>query len=134
LGLFFAAYFYHFAPNLPPNNGIPHFAVSAKVLIFTYVLPQVVIWALAIYSCISLANYSVRVKGAIYKDLFRSLGIGVIIVFVCTFLAQLILISSMSVNKFNVLVAFSYVILLLGAYGFIKIYQGAEKLQKIENI
>jgi hypothetical protein len=134
LGLFYTWYFRHFVPTLTPDNGIPRFAAPAGVLIFSYVLPYIITWALGIFVCVSVGNYAMRVKGAIYKQLFRRLGIGVIIVLTCIFLAQLLIVSSLTLSKFNLLILFTYGLLLLGAYGFLKIYQGAADLHKIESV
>jgi hypothetical protein len=134
LGLFYTWYFRHFVPTLTPDNGIPRFAAPAGVLIFSYVLPYIITWALGIFTIVSVGNYAMRVKGAIYKQLFQRLGIGVIIVLTCIFLAQLLVLTSLSLSKFNLLILFTYGLLLLGAYGFLKIYQGADDLHKIESV
>jgi hypothetical protein len=130
----FAANFYHIEPQLLPYNGLPRFVISRGWLMLTYVLPHLITWGLGLYACASIANYAIHTKGAIYKELLRSLSQGVLLVFVCTFLAQLFIISNVSLDKLSVNLVLIYGLLLAGSYGFWLIYKGAENLQKIENI
>ena len=102
------------------------------VLMFTYALPYVVLWWLAAYACIGLLNYSRLIKGAIYRPLFHKLASGIIIVFIATFIAQLLVITHLTMEKFSPLLIIVYLLLMLSVYGFILIYQGAASLHQIE--
>lgn len=130
----FAWHFYSINPNNMPKNGTPKFVSPRGTLMLAYVLPQIVIWAIGLLACFGIANYSFFVRGAIYKKLLSNLYKGVLIVFVCIFLAQLFILSSVSLNKFSFGLILIYGLLILGGLGFTLIYKGASLLTKLEKI
>lgn len=132
--ILFILYFYNAAPTAVTDNGLPRFVGSVGTLIFTYALPHLIVWGLGLYASLSLFNYSLRVKGTIYKRCFNSLYKGVLLVFICTFVAQIIRASSISLVKFTILLLVIYGLLLLTIYGFTLIYRGSDCLHKIENV
>jgi hypothetical protein len=138
LGVFaaclFTLYFYREVPQVGLENGLPRFVGHIELLVFTYAMPHLLMWGLGAYASLSLLNYSLRVKGEIYKRSFRTLYKGVLLVFVCTFIAQLLMASAFTLSKLNPLLLVIYGLLSLGIYGFVLIYRGAAKLHQIENI
>jgi hypothetical protein len=130
----FARHFYVAEPKLVPQNGIPRFVLSDKLLFFSYILPHLIMWAVGIFGCVSMANYSLFTKGAIYKRLFNKLYQGILLVFICTFLAQLFIISDFNLNGMSLGLILVYLLLVLAACGFVLIYRGSESLGKLENV
>jgi hypothetical protein len=133
-GVLFLIDFHHFEPGLPTQGGIPRFVAPVNTLIFTYALPYVVVWVLGVYSCIGLYIYSRKVRGAIYRDLFKTLNRGVLIVFLCIFLAQILIATIPNADKLSFSTILVYSLLILGIYGFLLIYKGSENLHEIESI
>lgn len=134
-GLFFAGFIWRFyitVPNLQPVNGIPKFSLPVGVLLFTYVLPHIVLWVSGLLACRNLAHYAYKTPGVIYKALFRDLYKGILLVYICIFLAQIFIISTISFAKFNIGIVLIYGLLLLAAFGFILVARGAKKLAKLE--
>jgi hypothetical protein len=132
-----AIFIWHFintADELAPQNGIPHFVSSIKVLIPTYVIPLVLMWAIGFAACINVANYSFFTKGAIYKNLFKNLYKGITLVYIGTFLTQLLILSNLNLNKFSFYLVLVYGLLILGVAGFLMIYKGSQSLNKLEKI
>jgi hypothetical protein len=129
----FAVHFYLVEPHLIGNGSIPRFALSRDVLIFTYALPHIIIWGLGVLGCWNLIHYSRFVSGSIYKLLFRKLSRGLLIVFGCTFIAQLIIASAVDLTGFDLEVVIIYLVFLLSIGGFVLIYRGVRQMEKIEN-
>jgi hypothetical protein len=133
LGLF-AWQFYMAVPNLGSPNGIPRFTQSAGILLLTYVLPHILLWIGGLLACFNIGKYALRIRGVIYKSLFRDLYQGLILVFICIFIAQFIIISPVNLEKFSFLLAIIYLVLILATRGFLLIFNGARKLTKIETL
>jgi drug/metabolite transporter (DMT)-like permease len=55
-----------------------------------------------------------------------------VLVYVCIFTAQLIIISPINLEKFSLWLAIAYLVLLLAIFGFGLIYKGAQQLEGIE--
>jgi hypothetical protein len=121
-------------PSLHGHEGVPQFVLPVGTLIFTYALPYVIVWALGVYACISIANYARHTKGTIYRELLGNLYRGVLLVFICTFLAQLFVVSDVSLEHFSFLLFLIYCLLLAAVAGFIMIYQASARLNTLENI
>jgi hypothetical protein len=121
-------------PHLQGHDGVPQFAASATLLTFTYAIPYVIVWAMGVFACISIANYARYTKGTIYRELLGNLYRGVLLVFICTFLAQLFIESDVSLEHFSFLLFLIYCLLLAGVAGFLLIYQASTRLQALENI
>jgi hypothetical protein len=130
----FAWHFYVIEPRLAPQDGVPRFLLPVRTLMFAYILPFIIIWGLGVYACICFANYSVMVKGRIYKELFKNLYRGILLVFICIFLAQLFTVSDTNLNKFSLDLVLVYCLLILASIGFVLIYHGSENLNKLEKI
>jgi len=128
----FAWQFYQAAPTLESVDGVPRFVLPVSVLLFTYVLPHVVLWVLGLLACINLAQYAAKVNGAIYKELFHNLYQGILLVFICIFISQFLIISSVVLSEFTFLLAVIYGVLILGTLGFVLIFRGVKQLEKIE--
>lgn len=126
--------FWHAVPRLPVHNGILRFTLSTKALLFSYVLPYLLTWGLGLFACLAIANYSVNTKGIIYKQLFSDLYRGILLVFVSIYIAQLFVISNVSLDHLSANLVLIYGLLVLGAVGFILIHRGSVKLEQIEKI
>ncbi|HSH31055.1 MAG TPA: hypothetical protein VK963_00080 [Candidatus Saccharimonadales bacterium] len=130
----FAALFYQSRPDLLTSRGMPKFALPPSVLLFTYILPHVVVWVLGFSACISLANYGRKAPGVLYRSLFKDLGRGTLITFICIFLAQFLIITTVSVDRRGVSLVLVYLVLILSTVGFLAIWRGAKKLDKLESV
>jgi hypothetical protein len=128
----YAWQFYKAVPTLKGADGLPRFTQSPGVLLVTYVLPHLVLWGLGLLACFNIARFAVTTKGLIYKALFRNLYQGLILVFVCIFTAQLIIISPINLEKFNIWLALAYAVLVAAVFGFGLIYRGVQQLDRIE--
>jgi hypothetical protein len=131
--ILFAWHFYKLEPNLRPQNGVPRFIFSDNFLMLTYILPYIIAWSMGAFACFSIANYSRIISGSIYKTLFKDLYRGILLVFVCTFVAQLFIISNFNLNRFSLWLIIIYAVLILATFGFILIYKGSQSLSKIED-
>ncbi len=120
--------------NLVPQNGIPRFVLPIHTLLMTYILLHIVMWAIGIAACVNIANYSLHTKGKIYKRLFNNLYKGILLVFICTFVAQLFIISNVNLTKFSLSLVLIYCLLVLAGLGFILIYKGSNDLNLLERI
>lgn len=137
VGLLMAAFaymFYQEGAQSAIDQGIPRFVLPRGVLLVTYVLPHVLSWVAGLYVCLSLANYARHSKGAIYRGMFRLACLGILIVLLCTLLAQIIIMSSRGVHGLNLTLLLIYGLLLLTLAGFLLLYEGARQLEKIEAV
>ncbi len=114
------------------DGNMPRFVVPAKALLFTYVIPHLLVWAAVIVSIINIARYSLYVDGAIYRRLFKNLYRGTSAVFICIFLAQIIMASSVDVSKLSWLIVVIYGVIMIATYGFMLIYRGVRDLTQID--
>jgi hypothetical protein len=129
---FFTWNFYMIQPSLTIAGQVSRFVVSKPILLFTYVLPHIALWSLGLLACINLAYYASRVKGVVYRSLLGDLYHGILIVFICIFLAQYLIMTTPSLKGFSWRVLLIYLELLLTTYGFMLIRRGAQKLSMIE--
>ncbi|MBC7708216.1 hypothetical protein H7Y63_03265 [Polaromonas sp.] len=130
----FSVMFYKQAPYLLTPEGIPRYTLSHSLLIFTYVIPHITVWLLGLITVVNLGWYASRVEGSIYRSLFGDACKGMILIFISIFFAQLLLISPLVVDNFNIGIILIYAVLILGLIGFGLLYKGASKLQKIEEL
>ncbi len=115
-------------------SGLPTFALSNRVLLFTYVLPYLVVWLLGFLATLNIRSYAMKLKGQIYRSAFYKLALGIIAVVLFTILLQLLVASSATLNRMNLgrLLLLAYIIIIFDAIGYILIALGAKKLAKIE--
>ncbi len=132
LSVTFARYFYAVAPSIKDDDGLLHYGLSAGVMLLTYVLPYVVVWLLGVLACLNLVHYMHRVKGVVYKRLFRDLYSGLLLVFICTFIVQLLLASQISTKAFSLQLAPVFGVILLLLLGYALIYRGVNQLHRLE--
>lgn len=122
------------AHHLNPIDGIPKFVLPIKLLLFSYLIPHILVWAFGILSCINLASYAAKAPGSLYKLLFKDLYYGLLLVYICIIAAQFIIISSIALNGFSWMLLITYIILLAAIAGFLLIFRGTKKLYKIEKL
>jgi hypothetical protein len=130
--IIFSYVFYKAKPGLTVINGIPRFALPDKALLVTYILPHVIVWFVGLKACINISNYASRVPGMIYKSLFKDLYVGILLTFICIFMAQFIIITTSAITRLNFSLGFIYLVLILSTVGFLLILRGSKKLDKIE--
>jgi hypothetical protein len=126
--------FYLTMPAVLHQRELPRFALPLPALLCTYVLPHLLTWLLGVLAILNLWQYSTRVDGNIYRHLFRNLYQGILLVFICTFIAQLLTASTVTLSQFNAGVAVIYGVLVLGIVGYLLIYQGIKQLIKLETV
>ena len=125
--------FYLVEPTAPAIGGIPRFVFPLHVLLITYVLPYLIIWAIGLLSCMYVAYYSSNVAGKIYRVLFYDLYMGLLIIFAGIFIAQLGVISRFAgIQRFNIGIVLVYALQALIGVGFFYIWRGSRSLDKIE--
>lgn len=129
----FAWDFYRSVPHLPRENGIPRFILPVDVLLFTYVLPHIILWLTGLLAVINLAHYAAKTPGKLYRYVFKDLYRGILLVYVCIFIAQLIIISSLIVGRITLGLGIVYGVLLLAMIGFLLVFRGAKRLHDIEH-
>ncbi len=128
----FAWHFYNSVPHLQAVNDIPKFILPVSALMFIYVLPHIILWTFGLLACRNLRHYGSKVPGSIYRPLFKDLNRGILLAYICIFLSQLFIISSISFSNVNIGVSLIYGLLLLGIVGFVYVARGAQKLDLIE--
>lgn len=112
----------------------PLYGVSDTLILFTIVIPNLFAWFLGLFAFFNLRSYAQKVKGAVFKDIFSRLKLGLsIIIFFYIFLQIIGQFSSSfkdaSLNFILGLLAF----LLIGlTVGFMQVSLAARKLDKIE--
>jgi hypothetical protein len=101
-------------------------------LLVTYVLPHIVMWLLGLLACLHLAHYSRYVSGRIYRAFLRDLTIGLLTVYICTYVAQIVSTMNSNSRHFTPALLLVFLILLLSLAGYWLIYRGSSRLQRIE--
>ncbi|MEO6513399.1 MAG: hypothetical protein ABIR37_01790 [Candidatus Saccharimonadales bacterium] len=134
VAVWFAWNFSRTAPNLMQDSPIPRFVLPLRVLFLTYVLPHLVVWLFGLLAIMNLWQYSTQVDGSIYRHLFRNLYKGIFLVFVCTFIVQLIIEAGVTLSTFNVGELIIYAVLIVGAAGYLFIYRGVQQLLRLESV
>lgn len=132
--LLFAINFYLHAAQARGDYGLHRFAYSINVMMVSYLLPYVVIWALSLLACANLAWYARHTPGTIYKRLFNNLYLGILTVLLSIFTFQLLLISPLDFIGLSSGIMIVYGILFMAIFGFVLVYRGAQKLAKLEAV
>lgn len=132
-GLFLWA-FYTNLPHLKPMYGVPHFVLGRSTLLLVYVLPYMLLWTAGLIGCLLVDNYANHVSGSLYRSRLQALRIGVLMVYIAIYLTQFLVISSINLIHVTVTLVFVYLLLVLAAIGFILIYRGASRLQRLEEV
>lgn len=128
----FGEYFYHIAPAMLDDDGLRHFAVSPSALLVVYLLPFAVIWLLGLLSCLNLAQYASRVRGKLYRPMFRNLYLGILIAYISTYLIQVWYASNLPSNRFGFGLLSIIVLIFLLILGYGLMYVGANQLYLLE--
>jgi hypothetical protein len=125
-------YFYSVAGGVVDDDGLSHFGLSASTLLFTYVLPHIIVWLLGLLACMNLARYAVRVQGSIYKFLLRDLFRGTLIVYACTYIVQVLYVTNISTKQLNPKMLLVFGVIMALIIGYLLIYRGTRKLERME--
>jgi|GEM_PF-2481534 len=120
------------------SNPLTHasFYLHDGALLFTMVLPTVIIWTIAGQAIINLYAYQKNVQGSTYRRIYKLLSIGL-----ATVLAFYVLITMLTTlsgflsgSSLAVVLAFLYIIIIAYGAGFVVIAQGARKLRRLEEV
>lgn len=130
----FVWHFYQVVPAMFENAQVANFTLTLPTLLFTYVLPQIIAWLVGVLAVFNLWHYSTHVQGNIYRVLFSNLYLGIFLVFVGTFITQLLIASAITLSRFSLGVVTIYAVLLLGIIGYLLIYRGVNRLIKLEAV
>jgi len=105
-------------------------------LLFTMVLPTVIIWTIAGQAIINLYAYQKNVQGSTYRRIYKLLSVGL-----ATVLAFYVLITMLTTlsgflsgSRLAVVLTFLYIIIIAYGAGFVVIAQGARKLRLLEEV
>lgn len=133
-GLFTWAFYANTSLHAPGPNGIPPFALSSTILLFSYVIPYLVMWFIGCISVVNIWRYAKTVRGSIYRSTLVDLTKGLSFVLLFTIIVELLIVSGPFLAKLNLtpLLLLIYVILILDAIGYLFIARGARKMTKIE--
>jgi hypothetical protein len=128
----YVQYFYRVAPTLVDDDELRHFALSPNVLVVAYVIPFAAVWLLGLVSCLNIAQYASRINGKLYRPMFRSLYIGILISYASTYFIQVFYASNLSSNKFGpgLVILVGLIAMLIVGYGLM--YRGANQLYRLE--
>ena len=128
----FGEYFYHLVQVMLDDDGLHHFTLSPGSLLVVYLLPFAVIWLLGLLSCLNLAQYANRVRGKLYRPMFRNLNAGILAAYISTYLIQIWYISNLPSNRFGFGLVSLFVLILLLVVGYGLMYLGANQLYLLE--
>jgi hypothetical protein len=106
------------------------------LIVFTVIIPYVLIWIMGTNAALNVLSYSKRVPGIIYRQTFSYLAFGLsftvgLLIFL-QFLSQAN--ASLSHVAFRVIILIIYLLLFAIAAGYILIARGARKLSVIEEV
>lgn len=124
--------FYAHTTDLMSEHGLPGFVVSANILMGTYVLPYIISWSLGLLAAANLAWYSYNTPGVLYKRMFRDFYLGILVVMLSIFVAQIVMIASSTLESLGVGLIVVYAVLSLTLLGFALIDRGIHKLERLE--
>lgn len=126
--------FHNVAGMATASGSLPLFVLPVKLLMFTYAIPHVLMWAIGVLACAYIANYSLHVRGSIYRSFLTYLYAGILLVYIGTYISQYFILANLSAKRFSVGLLLVIVLELLGILGFYLIYRGSEKLDRLEKI
>ncbi len=133
--IFFTWVFY-LNPDLheTASNGLPYFVAPRALLLFTYVLPYLLMWFLGSLAALNIRLYARDVNGSIYRSALLNLVGGIATVVFLTIALQLLSTVSSTINHLNLasILLLVYVLVILYALGYALIALGSKKLLKIE--
>jgi hypothetical protein len=133
--LLVSAYLWYFsihAPSRVDDDSLSHFAVPVSTLLMTYVLPHIITWLLSLLAFIHLLHYARYVRGSIYRTFLRNLYVGVLLVFGCTYIVQVLYVSNISSRHFSPALLLVFGVLIALMAGYLLIYRGASRLRLLE--
>jgi len=88
---------------------------------------------MGLLSCLNLAQYAYRVRGKLYKPMFRNLYVGILLSYISTYLIQIFYVSNVSSNQVGVGFGILISLILMLIAGYTLIYRGANQLYALEN-
>jgi hypothetical protein len=110
--------------------------VPDAMIIFTIVIPYVLVWIMGVSAIMNITAYSKRVQGLIYKKIFSSVAHG--LTFTVAMLVGLQFLSQANAAlghaAISVIMMIIYVLLFAIATGYFLIARGARKLAFIEEV
>jgi hypothetical protein len=123
-------------PDLVGENvttSLTHYE-SRAMLVFTLILPYLVVWFLGVVACINIIKYSRHIKGTIYRGALGNLVVGILGVVAFGIVLQLLQLYSPALTGYGlgVILLILYGIIVLYGLGFGFIASGSRKLIRIE--
>jgi hypothetical protein len=105
-------------------------------ILFTIVIPRLLMWYLGFAAAASIILYRQKVKGTIYKEALRWVAFGLTGIVASTVILRVIQSLSTQLGKLSLLLLFLvvYVLLAVIAVGYVLLAKGASRLQKIEEL
>lgn len=103
-------------------------------ILFTIVIPRLLMWYLGFAAASSVILYRRRVKGAIYKEALQFVALGLTGIVCATIVLRIVQSLSAQLIKLSLPALFLivYALLALIAVGYVLLAKGASRLQKIE--
>jgi hypothetical protein len=121
--------------GVAPNPKI--FYLPSWLILFTIIVPYVLLWSIGLLSVIQVGLYNYHVKGIIYRKALIQLTAGLGIVLLCYVVIEYLstLTSGLlKVDDFGWLLAIVYAFLLLLGVGYLLIALGSGRLKRIEDV
>jgi hypothetical protein len=106
------------------------------LVIFTIVIPYMAAWLAGVLSIYYIYVYHQKVNGAVYKQAFSELAIGLGVVTFISVTLQLLTTVTEQINRLRLtpILFIIYLLVILYAVGFWYIADGSKKLQKFEEV
>ncbi|HET9098014.1 MAG TPA: hypothetical protein VFN51_00170 [Candidatus Saccharimonadales bacterium] len=113
---------------------LPMFVLPQKLLLYTYALPHAIMWGAGLTGCAFIANYSLKVKGSIYRSCLTDLYKGVALVFIGIYISQFFILSNLTINRFSLGLVLVIMLEAVGIIGFYLVYRASGKLDRLEKV
>lgn len=119
-----------------PTTGRAIFYLPDWLILFTVVLPNVLMWYIGVVSGFYIYLYSKHVRGIIYKQALMYLAIGLESIIGAFMLIRFLSTITASLAHFSLafILLLIYFLLIVISIGFILVALGARRLQKIEEV
>lgn len=122
----------------PTTSGVVYASnyLSDPMILITVVMPYLVVWALGISTIQNIRQFSLHVKGRIYKSALKRLTNGLVAVILLSVILQLLAAVSGTLAHYQLssILILVYAILIIYAVAYVNIARGALSLTKIEEV
>lgn len=120
--------------RLPQGPVKPYFLEKSQVVLTLYV-PYIISWMLAFKALSGVMIYSKKIKGIVYKNVFKKISTGLWLIVGYTVFTQLLNAFSYIWDQLNLtgILALLYVLIVLYGVGYVVIARAAKKLNDAES-